>query len=248
MATYNLITRAQWGARPPKSAVPLTWSRVTQYVAHYSGANRNQTVRSIQNYCMDTKGHSDIDYNYLVRGNNLYVGRGDNSGSHTLNQNSISIGVCIIGEDGDATDDDFRTVRELYDEFTTRLGRPLNQFGHRETQRVGYTDCPGDQIQRWVDAGMPYPGQHKHGACDMFFLQVLGQQDVYVSNGINTRPMPAGTYESTIKPLVDQRWVPFYGHYSTLAELLLAGGPLVKETIPGTVPTDITGTFTGKLQ
>lgn len=247
MATYNLVTRAQWDARPPTRVVPLVLKNVINYVVHYSGAVRTQTVRSIQNFCMDDKGHSDIDYNYLVRGRNLYVGRGDNVGSHNLNQNSSSIGVCIIGEDGDATNDDFRTVRELYDQFTVRLNRPLNQYGHRETQRPGYTDCPGNQIQSWVDAGMPYPGQHKNGACDMFFLQVHGEQSIYVSNGINTRPMPAGTYETTVKPLVDERWVP-WRFYNSLAELLLAGGPLVKETIPGTVPTNITGTFTGKLQ
>ena len=158
MAAYNLVTRAQWNARPPTKIVPLTWSKVTQFIVHYSGASRSQSVRSIQDYCMDNKGHSDIDYNDLVRGLDRYTGRGVNVGSHTLNQNSISYGVCIIGVDGDAGDDDFRVVRTIYDELTMFLGRPLKALGHRQAMPPGYTSCPGDEIQAWISSGMPIEG------------------------------------------------------------------------------------------
>lgn len=157
MGTYELVTREQWNARPPERTVPLDWGRVDKFVVHYSGAVRTQTTRSIQDYCMDSKGHSDIDYNELVRGRLRYVGRGVNVGSHTLGLNSSSYGVCIIGNDGDATDDDFRTVREIYDEVTAKLGRQLRQLGHRTAMPPGYTTCPGDEIQAWIDQGMPYP-------------------------------------------------------------------------------------------
>jgi hypothetical protein len=155
---YNLVTREQWNARPPEKIVPFTWSKVTQFIVHYSGASRSQSVRSIQDYCMDSKGHSDIDYNDLVRGNDRFVGRGNNVGSHILNQNSISYGVCVIGVDGDATDEDFRVVRTIYDELTLMLGRPLKAMGHRQAMPPGYTDCPGDEIQAWVSSGMPIEG------------------------------------------------------------------------------------------
>ncbi len=156
---YNLVTRAQWFARPPTAVVPLQPARVDKFIIHYSGAARTQTVRSIQNYCMDTKGHSDIDYSYLTRGADLYVGRGDNIGSHTLGNNSTSYGICIIGNDGDATDDDFRTVRTVYDELCTKLGRTLQFMGHNQAPGLepGYTSCPGSEIQAWINAGMPYP-------------------------------------------------------------------------------------------
>lgn len=157
MATYNLVTRAQWNARPPTRTVPLNWSIVDKFIVHYSGAVRTQTPRSIQDYCMDAKGHSDIDYNDLVRNKDRYVGRGVNVGSHTLGLNSSSYGVCVIGNDGDATDDDFRTVREIYDELTVKLGRQLRMLGHRTAMPPGYTTCPGDEIQAWIDRGMPYP-------------------------------------------------------------------------------------------
>ena len=154
---YNLVTREQWNARPPTRIVPLNWSKVDKFIVHYSGAVRSQSVRSIQNYCMDNKGHSDIDYNDLVRNRDRYIGRGVNVGSHTLNNNSTSYGVCIIGNEGDATDDDFRTVRTIYDELTAKLGRQLRKLGHRTAMPPGYTTCPGDEIQAWIDKGMPYP-------------------------------------------------------------------------------------------
>lgn len=157
MGTYQLVTRAQWNARPPERVVPLDWSIVDKFIVHYSGAVRTQTVRSIQDFCMDSKGHSDIDYNDLVRGGLRYVGRGVNVGSHTLGLNSSSYGVCVIGVDGDATDADFRVVREIYDELTRKLGRQLRKLGHRTAMPPGYTSCPGDEIQAWIDKGMPYP-------------------------------------------------------------------------------------------
>ena len=115
MTSIMLQTRGDWNARPPTAIVRLDWSKVTKFIVHYSGASRDQSVRSIQDYCMDAKGHSDIDYNEIVRGNVLYVGRGNNVGSHTLNNNSTSYGVCMIGVDGNATPDYLNVIRMRYD-------------------------------------------------------------------------------------------------------------------------------------
>lgn len=156
---YHVVTREQWDARPPRSVTPLKLANVDKFIVHYSGASRDQSVRSIQNYCMDSKGHSDIDYSYLVRGLDLYIGRGDNEGSHTLGNNATSYGICVIGNDGDATDDDFRVVRTVYDELCTKLGRTLRFMGHNQAPGLapGYTSCPGSEIQTWINQGMPYP-------------------------------------------------------------------------------------------
>lgn len=157
MASYTTVSRAEWNARPPERIVPLNWSKVTMFIVHYSGASRTQSVRSIQDFCMDSKGHSDIDYNDLVRDGIKYIGRGVNEGSHTLNHNAISYGVCIIGDEGDATDADFATVRQIYDEVCANLGRQLQKLGHRDVLGTSYTSCPGDEIEAWIHAGMPYP-------------------------------------------------------------------------------------------
>jgi N-acetylmuramoyl-L-alanine amidase. len=223
--TYQVVTREQWGARPPESTVPLRWGGVDKFIVHYSGAARTQSVRSIQNYCMDQKNHSDIDYNDIVRATNRYIGRGVNVGSHTLGLNSSSYGVCIIGNDGDATDDDFRTVRIIYDELTAKLGRQLRKLGHRTAMPPGYTTCPGDEIQAWIDAGMPYPATRK--VFDMFFGIVSGQPEMYSSDGLRSRLLPAGAYESTVVPL-EAAGVPRVT-YPNLDALFVGMGPLVKD-------------------
>lgn len=150
----TVIERAGWNAREPRYTNALDWDEVIYFVVHYSGANRSQSVRSIQDYCMDEKGHSDIDYNELIRGNTLYVGRGDNKGGHTLNLNSKSYGVCIIGVDGDATPDDLRVLQERYRYACNRTGRLLTIVGHRDAPGQKPTSCPGSEILGWIAAGL----------------------------------------------------------------------------------------------
>jgi hypothetical protein len=194
------VSREAWGARPPEKTTPLVRAGIRYFIVHYSGAVRTQTVQSIQNFCMDNKGHSDIDYNRLVRGEFDYMGRGWNVGSHTLNYNSISYGVCVIGLDGDATDDDLRTVREIYDQVCAELGRQLIMTDHRNLLGTGYTSCPGDELDLWVDVGMPYP---EGGTVDQAERDRLAlvQDKMYVAatkdtNFFENVPLPNGTTEN----------------------------------------------------
>lgn len=149
----KLISRAEWGARPPKETVRLDWSRVIYFVIHYSGANRAQSVRSIQDYCMDTKKHVDIDYNELIRDGDVYAGRMDNAGGHTLGLNSQSYGVCVIGKDGDGNDLDLIALQERYAYACGRAGRILTIVGHRNAPGQKSTSCPGSEILGWISAG-----------------------------------------------------------------------------------------------
>jgi|SRR5687767_925922 len=164
----KIITRAQWNARAPKSTVPLDWDSVLYFVIHYSGAKRSQSVRSIQNYCMDTKKHADIDYNELIRGGDVYVGRGDNAGGHTLGLNSKSYGVCIIGVDGDANELDLMALQERYHYACDRAGRLLTVVGHRDAPGQKPTSCPGSEILGWITAGLidDNPGPADPGPAD----------------------------------------------------------------------------------
>ena len=72
---------------------------------------------------------------------------------------------------------------------------------------------------------MPYPKRRK--VFDMFYLQVAGNQDVYVSDGLHTRLMPPGSWGDTVKPLIDAG-VPHL-MYPDMDALLRAGGPLAGE-------------------
>jgi hypothetical protein len=71
----RLVTRQQWGARPPRSIVPLPGSAIDTTVFHYSGADADEQadhakcagrVRGIQRFHMDTRGWLDIAYSFLV--------------------------------------------------------------------------------------------------------------------------------------------------------------------------------------
>ncbi|WP_395106600.1 N-acetylmuramoyl-L-alanine amidase [Actinomadura sp. SCN-SB] len=155
--SLDIITRKEWGARSPKSKTSTSWSKRTEVVVHYSEGPPSQTPRQIQNFHMDSRGWSDIGYNFLVdTKGRIYEGRGWLViGAHATGHNTSGIGVCMIGRDGDATDAAKRAIRWLYDEACRRAGRTLAKRGHRD---VGSTACPGAELYAWVKKGMPAPG------------------------------------------------------------------------------------------
>lgn len=156
--TLTIVPRAGWGARPPKNKpVVVAMSRRTGVRFHYSGASARQTVRSIQDWCMDGRGFNDIDYNYLVDDKGvIYEGRGLNVvGSHTVGWNTVDIAICAIGENGDITDAQLNSMRALYDWIIAKAGKRLTPRWHSQNAN---TDCPGSRIITWVKAGMPIHG------------------------------------------------------------------------------------------
>lgn len=156
----DITTRAEWGARPPKTdPVYVPPGRRLYFVVHHSGGPVDQTVRAIQDWCMDGRGFNDIDYNHLVRGDTgeIYEGRGwDVQGAHTVGYNMTGVGVCIIGTD-QASDAARRSVRWLHEQYNGRCGKTLLIRGHRDLDPP--RDCPGDHNEAWLKAGMPAPIQ-----------------------------------------------------------------------------------------
>ena len=153
----DIITRAEWGARPREGTATYVAPGERRYfVVHHSNGPVTQTVRAIQDWCMDGRGFADIDYNFLVRGSTgqIYEGRGwDVRGAHTVGYNTTGVGVCIIGSD-QCSDAAKLAVRWLYAQYNKRCGRTLAIRGHRD---LDATACPGDRNYAWVHAGMPAP-------------------------------------------------------------------------------------------
>jgi hypothetical protein len=180
----DIIARAQWNARAPKSSpVRVDPSRRVYYVVHHSGAPATQTVRAIQDWCMDGRDFSDIDYNFLVRATTgeIYEGRGwDVVGAHTTGYNTTGVGVCVIGND-EISDAAKRSVRWLYEQYNKRCRKTLTVRGHRQLATTG-TTCPGDTIYAWVTAGMPAPGAD-HAEDDMSF-----EADQVPVSGVGVNP------------------------------------------------------------
>jgi len=149
----KIISREQWGARPAKAGVQrVPMSRRTEFVVHHSGGPASQSVRAIQDWCIDSRGFLDIDYNFLVRGTTgeIYDGRGWMAvGSHTVDHNTTGIGVCVIGEN-DLTQAAKDSLHWLYAEAIRSAGHALMVYGHRD---LAQTECPGTTIYRWLQVG-----------------------------------------------------------------------------------------------
>ncbi|MFE0699493.1 peptidoglycan-binding protein [Streptomyces sp. NPDC058872] len=151
-----LYRRAEWGARPPREVTPVGTGSRTGFTVHYSDGPTNQTVRQIQNYHMDSHGWSDIGYNFLVDADGrIFEGRGWYvQGAHAYGHNVSHIGVCFIGEDGDATERAYSSIRALYDQANRLAGRTLTMTYHGGLPGNA-TSCPGSQLRTWVQKGMP---------------------------------------------------------------------------------------------
>ncbi|AXT56227.1 N-acetylmuramoyl-L-alanine amidase [Aquimarina sp. MMG015] len=106
----SVVSRSQWGARPPRSSFPTT--NVTHLIVHHEfGSNSSSDwaarVRSVQNFHMNSNGWSDIGYNFLIDPNGvIYEGRagGDSAvGAHFCGRNRNTMGVCMLGNYSSAT-------------------------------------------------------------------------------------------------------------------------------------------------
>lgn len=153
---FAYVTRAGWGARSPSATINrASCSQRKAFITHYSAGPPEQTVRTIQNFHMDTNGWPDIGYNWLVdRNGTIYEGRlynFDAIGTHAANNNTRAVGCCFIGRDGDVTSAAKAAIRRIYDEACRRCNKQLQMLGHRD---VNQTSCPGDNLWTWVHAGM----------------------------------------------------------------------------------------------
>jgi hypothetical protein len=155
-----LVTRAEWGARPPDSTTGLSVDTDTDhwggpgFGAAFPHSSCATKVRAWQNFHMDSRGWTDIAYNavacphgYLFEGR----GRGRRSAANGTNDgNSGSYATCYLGGEGDVFTDDAKRAMRASGNWLTRAGS--RRLGHRDWKS---TACPGDTIYGWVHAGQP---------------------------------------------------------------------------------------------
>ncbi|MFD5411294.1 N-acetylmuramoyl-L-alanine amidase [Streptomyces nojiriensis] len=153
--TTYVHSRPEWGARPAREVTRVDMGDRTGFTVHYSAGPTTQTVRQIQNYHMDSNGWSDIGYNFLVDDTGrIFEGRGWYvQGAHATGHNTSHIGVCFIGEDGDATPRALSAIRALYKQANQLAGRTLAQTWHGGLSGNS-TSCPGSALRAWVQGGM----------------------------------------------------------------------------------------------
>ncbi|XP_035232037.1 peptidoglycan recognition protein-like isoform X2 [Stegodyphus dumicola] len=99
------VSRQDWRARLPVRTFPMALpvSDViifdTVFGECHNTAACIRNVQFLQDFHMDDKGWWDIAYSFLIGGDGrVYVGVGwHNAGEHTINYNTISIGVAFMG-------------------------------------------------------------------------------------------------------------------------------------------------------
>jgi hypothetical protein len=159
MPALQIVSRSEWGARPPRDRSPVTWPEgVDLWVHHTTGptppesASQDQEaslVRGFQAFHMGPqRNFSDIGYHYLVApSGRIYEGRGKNvAGAHSPGKNHQP-SVALIGDYSAAapTEAQHRAVHELAEHL-----RAGDLRGHRENTQ---TSCPGDAAMNRIVNG-----------------------------------------------------------------------------------------------
>jgi hypothetical protein len=157
----KFVSRAEWGARPPRSAsTNITPSSCT---AHYGGnspwggkigdhSRCPVVVRNWQAFHMDGRGWADLAYNMVVCPHGyVFQGRGHGvrsaaNGTNQGNQNSYAI--CYLAGAGDPLTAD---GKRAFLDAALVLGQPLTKV-HSDWFA---TSCPGDEVRTWVRSGTP---------------------------------------------------------------------------------------------
>lgn len=167
----RIIPRAEWGARSPRyvNRSPMA----STPTGHYNGPTVRvggstsfghercaQLVRGTQNFHMDSRGWSDIAYNfvicphgYIFEGRGLRVINGAN-GTNAGNRTSHAV-MWLAGEENPFTAEEKRAYVDAIAYIDYNTDAPFGSIGHRDHKA---TACPGQERYDWIRAGMPVDG------------------------------------------------------------------------------------------
>ena len=152
----SIVSRSGWGARQPKKG--YSYHSPRRLTVHHtyrplaSSFNGASTIRSIQNYHMDSNGWSDIGYHFLIGTYSsgqtvIYQGRPENVlGAHTGGANTNNVGVNLIGDyDMEKVHPNgykamINTLAWLCDRYNIS---PNEIYGHKDFSN---TACPGQGL------------------------------------------------------------------------------------------------------
>ena len=145
----EIVSRASWGARPPRSTRPShVPNRITVHHTVQGNISGPAAVRAVQDAHMNGNGWSDIGYHFLVdRDGTIYEGNPQNLvGAHVASQNTGNLGIAMIGSFHVETlgTAQKRAVASLIRHLAQTYDIPVNRSrvkGHKE--RLA-TICPGN--------------------------------------------------------------------------------------------------------
>ncbi|KAK7107059.1 hypothetical protein V1264_015039 [Littorina saxatilis] len=163
----TIVSRAQWGARNPKSIKGMPTPVSLVFIHHTAGnpcsdfASCKKVMQGVQYYHMydPERNYVDIGYNFLVGGDGkIYEGRGwDREGGHTGKlYNNRAVAISFLGNftNQSPTSSALRAAQNLI-ACGVRQGKVSSNYklyGHRQA-RAASTTCPGNTlysiIQGW---------------------------------------------------------------------------------------------------
>lgn len=165
----NLVTRAEWGARPAAGRTGLNTKQLRGMGVHYSaglGERRDDhafcddVVRGIQNFHLDGQRWDDIAYSFLTCLHGyVYEGRGwgvRTAANGTNAANDQYHAVCFLGGDvanrDDVTDAGRLAIFSVIAEGKRRYPKAWEVRPHSDFKA---TSCPGNELREWMRAGTP---------------------------------------------------------------------------------------------
>ncbi|XP_046390190.1 uncharacterized protein LOC124158854 [Ischnura elegans] len=159
-----IIPRSMWQAKRPLDTILWNMKHPVEYVIishtaaeqQYDLAGCLEQVRIIQKFHVESRGWSDIGYNFLVGGDgNAYEGRGwEYVGAHAKGYNAVSIGISFIGTFIDVLPPpaQIRACKLLIKEgvIQNKISKNYKLIAHRQ---VSPTESPGEklyeELQNW---------------------------------------------------------------------------------------------------
>lgn len=171
----QFVTRAQWGAVPPKRTLTPLTTKPRGVKTHYEGTQVAVALLGDHNLCANhvralqashlantTEGYSDLAYSAVVCQHGfVFEGRGSQyrcaaNGNQELNVAHFAV-CAMVGNSGltEPTEAMLHGIRDAIEWLQRDGGAGPEIRGHRD----GYaTSCPGGPLYAWVQAGAPRPG------------------------------------------------------------------------------------------
>lgn len=161
----RFVSRAAWGARPPRQRSSSITPQNGGTALHYEGPKAGTfdhaqcagRVRGIQRFHMDSRGWADIAYSalvcqhgYIYEGRWLFTRTAANGTDHG-NQNYYAI--CGMLGEGDPLTEPMKVAYNACIAHFRSHGRAGTAVkGHRALRS---TECPGELVTRWIADGRP---------------------------------------------------------------------------------------------
>lgn len=127
-----------------------TQRQINIIVVHESASpRRGDSAATINDWHIEN-GWEGIGYHYVIDDNGeVEPGRPEYwVGAHVRGHNTGSLGICLLGQDGDFTGEQMHTLYRLLLELRRRHPTIVDICGHRDLDPK--KTCPGFDVRRWA--------------------------------------------------------------------------------------------------